>query len=136
MASSLTILLSRTAWRSPLERPRRPATVPNSPSPMVRPSRPSSLTAAVCVVWAALCLVLPARVLTRLGQHVAAAADFTRAIAHEPDPLPEHYLERAQALAAEGEGHLDEALGGLDEGIQKLGPLVVLELLAIDLELR
>jgi len=81
-------------------------------------------------------LVLRARVLTQLGQHVAAAADFTRAIAHEPDPLPEHYLERAQALAAEGEGHLDEALGGLDEGIQKLGPLVVLELLAIDLELR
>ena len=84
----------------------------------------------------AVALVLHARVLVQLGQRLAAAEDFTHAIAQEPEPRPEHYLERAQALAAEGEGHIDEALRGLDEGIQKLGPLVVLELLAIDLELR
>ena len=31
---------------------------------------------------------------------------------------------------------IDEALRGLDEGINQLGPVVTLQLLAIDLELR
>src|SRR2546429_3401664 len=42
---------------------------------------------------------------------------------------------RDRALAAEGGDHLDEALRGLDEGIKRLGPIVTLELYAIDLEL-
>lgn len=81
-------------------------------------------------------LVARARVLVRLGDRLAAAADFTRAIAELPKPRPEYYLERAQALAAEGDGRIDEALRGLDEGLTKLGPLVTLQLLAIDLELK
>ena len=79
-------------------------------------------------------LITRGRVLVRLGQHAAGARDFTEAIARSPEP--ELFLERAQALSAGGAAHLDEALRGLDEGIAKHGPLVTLQLYAIDLELR
>jgi predicted negative regulator of RcsB-dependent stress response len=45
-------------------------------------------------------------------------------------------LERAQALASAGDGHVAEALRSLDEGVAELGPVVTLQLLAIELELR
>jgi tetratricopeptide (TPR) repeat protein len=79
-------------------------------------------------------LLLRARTLVQLHQHVAAAADFTRALALMPEPTPDPYLERAQALISAGPDHFDEALRGLDEGITRLGPLVTLQLQAIDLE--
>ena len=79
-------------------------------------------------------LITRGRVLVRLGQHAAGARDFTEAIARSPEP--ELFLERAQALSAGGGAHLDEALRGLDEGIARHGPLVTLQLYAIDLELR
>jgi len=77
-----------------------------------------------------------ARVLVRLGRRLSAAENFTRAIALSTEPKPEYFMERAQALAAQGSAHLEEALAGLDEGIEKLGSLVTLQLLAIELELR
>ncbi len=77
-----------------------------------------------------------ARILVKLGRRLPAAENFTRAIALSPEPKPEYFLERGQALAAEGSEHLEEALAGLDQGIEKLGPLVTLQLLAIELELR
>jgi len=80
-------------------------------------------------------LVTRARVLAKLGVRLEAARDFTHALAIAPTPEPELYLERAQVLAGSAE-HLQEALRGLDEGIKRLGPLVTLELAAIDLELR
>ncbi len=82
--------------------------------------------------------VIRARILAKLGRHRAAAEDYTRAIVltRSPDqPKPEHYLERARALAAVGGAHLAEALRGLDDGIARLGPLVTLQLCAIELEL-
>jgi tetratricopeptide (TPR) repeat protein len=72
-----------------------------------------------------------ARVLAKMGARVQAAQDFTQALTTTPEP--ELYLERAQVLA-EDERHIEEALRGLDEGIHRLGPLVTLQLLAIDLE--
>jgi len=45
------------------------------------------------------------------------------------------YIERAQTLAAAGIEFRDEALRGLDEGMEKLGPLITLQLAALDLEL-
>lgn len=75
-----------------------------------------------------------ARVLVRIGAHAQAARDFTQAMTLAPAPEPELYLERAQVLA-DGR-YIDEALRGLDEGIGRLGPIVTLQLLAIDLELR
>jgi tetratricopeptide (TPR) repeat protein len=80
--------------------------------------------------------VLRGRALLKLGQALSAAEDFTRAIAASPEPGPELFIERAQLMAAAGAEHLPAALRGLDEGIEKLGPLVTLQLTAIDLELK
>jgi Flp pilus assembly protein TadD len=80
-------------------------------------------------------LITRARVLAKLGARVEAAQDFTQALAKAAVPEPELYLERAQALAGD-ERFIDEALSGLDEGIKRLGPLVTLQLSAIELELR
>ena len=74
-----------------------------------------------------------ARVLAKLGSTAGAVNDFTRAIAQSPDP--ELYLERAETIVRDGM-HIDKALSGLDEGIKQLGPIVTLQLAAIELELR
>ena len=84
-------------------------------------------------------LVTRARVLAKIGATSDAIKDFTEALAVSPDP--ELYLERAQVTAQHAKGvreqnRIDEALNGLDEGIKRLGPLVTLQLAAIDLELR
>lgn len=79
-------------------------------------------------------LVTRARALTKLNQRLAAAEDYSRAITNTTEGRPELFLERAQVLAAEGQGHVDDAIKGLDEGVQRLGPLVTLQLYAIDLE--
>jgi predicted Zn-dependent protease len=80
--------------------------------------------------------VARARALARLDQPLAAARDLTVAIdlhGGEDRPDPSYYLERAQALA--GAGRIDEAIGGLDAGLARLGEPVTLQLAAIDLEL-
>jgi tetratricopeptide (TPR) repeat protein len=79
-------------------------------------------------------LITRARTLVKLTNRLAAVQDYTRALVRASEGKPEIYLERAQALAAEGKDHIDDALKGLDEGIQKLGPLVTLQLYAMDLE--
>jgi len=81
-------------------------------------------------------LVTHARVLVKLNQPVAAAEDFTRAIASRSEPEPYLFIERAQALASAGDDKIDEALRSLEEGVKKLGPLVTLQLPAIELELK
>jgi len=78
-------------------------------------------------------LVTRGRALARIGARLDAVNDFTEALASAPEP--ELYLERARVLAGD-ERHIHEALLGLDEGIKQLGPLVTLELAAIELELR
>ena len=79
--------------------------------------------------------VLFARALAGTGAHLAAAGQLAEAIRRDPKPVPEHYLERAAAFAAAGAAHREDALRALDEGIATLGPIVTLELAAIDLEL-
>src|SRR6266516_1284100 len=81
-------------------------------------------------------LITRARVLVKLKQPVAAAEDFARAIANRSEPEPYLFIERAQALASAGDDRLEGALRGLDEGVKKLGPLVTLQLPAIELELK
>jgi tetratricopeptide (TPR) repeat protein len=79
-----------------------------------------------------------ARTHAGLGQPKEAVEDYTSAIrAREKrgQALPDDYLERARVLAARGGEHAVEALRGLDGGVAQLGPLVSLELYAIDLEL-
>lgn len=81
-------------------------------------------------------LATRARILALLDQNLAAADDYTLALAHSVESRPELYLERAQVLVAEGGPHLETALQGLEEGIRKIGPLVTLQLFAIDLEIK
>jgi tetratricopeptide (TPR) repeat protein len=83
--------------------------------------------------------VLRARILAGLGRSAAAAAEYTRALAalaqqspNEP-PNPQLYVDRARLLAADPASR-EEAIRGLDEGIGRLGPVVSLELPAIELE--
>ncbi len=77
-------------------------------------------------------LLTRARLFVKLGEPKAAAADFTRAITHTAEPMPEHFLERAQAQGEYGE--IEAALRGLDEGLKRFGPLVGIQLYAIELE--
>jgi tetratricopeptide (TPR) repeat protein len=72
----------------------------------------------------------------RLGQPLYAADDLARAIAVTPEGAPDLYIERARALAEAGPDNLEAALQGLDDGMKRMGPLVTLQLTAIDLELR
>ena len=78
-------------------------------------------------------LTTRARVLAKLGSTADAIKDFTGAIAQSPEP--ELYLERAETTVRDRK-RIDEALNGLDEGIMRLGPIVTLQLPAIELELR
>ena len=61
----------------------------------------------------------------------------TGAIDNAPNgtPRPEYFLERARALEAAGPSHLAEALTGLDDGVERLGDVITLQLYAVDLEL-
>ena len=76
-----------------------------------------------------------ARVLVDLEDTLAAVEDYTFALERLSDPRPAHYLERAKALAQNGGAYLDRAITSLDEGIVRLGPLITLQLYAIELEL-
>jgi tetratricopeptide (TPR) repeat protein len=78
--------------------------------------------------------IVRGRARARLGFAPEAAADFTRALDRRPEP--DLYIERAHAILGSGTSHIGTALRGLDEGIARLGPIVTLELEAIDLELR
>ena len=77
-----------------------------------------------------------ARTLVKLEKPLDAARDFTTAIRYAPEGRPELYIERAEALASAGDKHYAEALRGLDEGVERLGSLVTIQLHAIDLELK
>lgn len=79
-------------------------------------------------------LVSRARALVGLRKGQAAAADFSRAIAVAQQPEPEWYLERAQALSSLDKPSWDDALAGLDEGLQRFGLLPTLGLYAVELE--
>ena len=77
-----------------------------------------------------------ARALVKLGKLLAAAHDFDRAVAHSSRPTPGLYLERARALADAGEQHVNRAILGLEEGMEKLGRIVTLQSFTIELEVR
>ena len=81
-------------------------------------------------------LVLRSQTWTRLGQLLFAAEDLSRAIAVAPEGAPDLYIERARTLASAGRDHIEAALQGIDDGVKRMGPLVTLQLTAIDLELR
>jgi tetratricopeptide (TPR) repeat protein len=79
-------------------------------------------------------LITRAKASAALKDYRPSIVDYTRAIDLSPRPNPDSYIERAaiQELA----GLADEAIGGLDGGIAKLGSLVGLETHAIEIEVR
>lgn len=77
---------------------------------------------------------LRARVLRELGRLAEAENEYDRFIGGERQPLPDHYIERAQVQAAQG--RLDAAVSGIDAGIARLGMIATLQLEAVDLEVR
>ena len=77
------------------------------------------------------------RARVELGDSLGAAADFTAALANsqEGGRRPEVYLERARALMSAGSENLDQALEGLEEGLESLGGPVALDMYALELEI-
>jgi predicted Zn-dependent protease len=80
--------------------------------------------------------LIRARARARLANHAGAAMDYTEIVRRLERPEPEIFLERAAALAASGDNHFPEALNGLEEGLSKIGPVITLNLAALDLELK
>lgn len=70
------------------------------------------------------------------GRPQDAAGAFRMALGHAPEPDPAHYRECAAAYVAAGPGHRETALGILDQGITRLGPLPVLQEMAVEIELQ
>ena len=73
-----------------------------------------------------------ARMFAKAMSWQAAEEDFSKAIAHTKEPEPALFIERSRALRALDRG--DDAIRTLDEGIARLGPLIVLMQPATDLE--
>ena len=80
--------------------------------------------------------LLRARALSRLHLRLAAADDFDRAVSNAAEPTPDLFVERAQELVDEGSEQYARALQGIEEGIRRMGPLVTLQLFAIDLQVK
>jgi tetratricopeptide (TPR) repeat protein len=76
--------------------------------------------------------VLRGRALAELGRLAEAVHAFDRAIATLPTPDPDVFL--ARAVVQREAGDLSAALAGLDEGVAQLGPLVVLQEPALEIE--
>ncbi len=79
-------------------------------------------------------VLLRAQANTKIGARALAIQDYTTALTRLAQPKPELFLARAQ-LQVEG-NQLAAALTGLDEGIAKLGSLVTLQWLAIEVEMK
>jgi predicted Zn-dependent protease len=75
-----------------------------------------------------------ARVYSKQKKTEEAFKYFTKAIIISPDDSIEIYLERAKLLA--GENQFKRAIKGLDEGISKLGQILTLQNMAINLEVK
>lgn len=83
-------------------------------------------------VPARLCRARTLVVLDRAGE---AVRDYDVTLRISRDHVPDHYLERARAQRAAG-ADVAVVLQGLDDGIGRLGPVVSLQSMAIDLELQ
>jgi manganese oxidase len=77
-----------------------------------------------------------ARMRLKLGRHAEAGRDFSLSLQHTKDPPIELFLEHAQALTTQDGLYLNEALGVLEQGMQRLGPAHALQAAALDVELR
>jgi superkiller protein 3 len=75
-------------------------------------------------------------VLGALGKHDKGAIDYAEGIRRTPRARPEHFLRRARFLAAAPQASAAKVLAALDEGIERVGPVISLVDYAIALELE
>jgi predicted negative regulator of RcsB-dependent stress response len=68
--------------------------------------------------------------------HREAASDYTLSIQLLSNPQPDVFLERARELVLAGDEYIQAALDGIDQGIDRLGPLLTLQLYAVELEVQ
>ncbi len=80
--------------------------------------------------------VLRARILGRMRRHEEAVREYDSVLSALARPSPDLYLERLEAQAERFPRDDEKALAGLEQGMKKLGPIVALELPALDLEIR
>lgn len=81
--------------------------------------------------------LLRAEVRAAHGKLKGALSDYDAALAKHPHPAPDHFLARARVTMSDeslGRTAIERAIGGLDQGLERLGPLASLHLAAIDLE--
>ncbi len=78
-------------------------------------------------------LILRAQVHIFVGDADEAVRDYGLAIIHSHPAEPELFTARAEILQAQG--HPAEALEGLEQGMRQLGPLLSLQIPALELEL-
>ncbi|MCY4094271.1 MAG: tetratricopeptide repeat protein [Gammaproteobacteria bacterium] len=76
-----------------------------------------------------------ARVFTQQERHLNAAQAYELAIENQLTPIPDHYLARAHAYMDAGRKYLSQALVGLEEGMELMGPLITFRRLAIEIEI-
>jgi len=81
-------------------------------------------------------LLTRARALAAIGEHLMAAQDFSAALKIASDLKPDFFIEMAGEYALAGDAYFNDALLAVDLGVERFGPLITLELVAIDLELK
>lgn len=74
------------------------------------------------------------RVFVKLGARTNAIADYSAGLKLLNEPQPEFFIELAQVFCEDKQD--EEALRVLDEGVRRLGPVVTLQVLGIDIELK
>lgn len=70
----------------------------------------------------------------RLGRPAAAVSDLNAILSSDVEPAPELYLDRARAQLAMAKPDTNAVVRGLDQGIDRMGPVPSLHLMALDLE--
>lgn len=75
-----------------------------------------------------------ADVLVRSGRPADAVIEWDQVIAGSHSPRPDLYLSRARTILAADNNEWRRALGGIDEGLRRLGPVPALQRYALELE--
>jgi predicted Zn-dependent protease len=82
----------------------------------------------------AIALLTRGRARALVGRALEGAGDLAEAASILTNPMPDLSIERARMLAAAGGEHVAEAVEALDDAIRVFGPLITLELAAVEIE--
>jgi len=71
-----------------------------------------------------------------LGHGEEAAANYAEGIQRSAEPRPEHFLRRARLLASLPQPDTARILAALDEGVERIGPVISLVDYAVEIDLQ